>query len=84
MSDEQASMVFLAELDSLSDAHFVGSALEEAGIAYRVAQNDSHAFDLAIPHGWGMVYVDGDRIDEARDLLESVRADEQIVERGGE
>ncbi len=73
MSDE---LVFFGEVDSLEDAHFIGQALETAGIAYKVAEHQSHGFDVAIPHGWGMLYVDKAQVAEVRVIVDQVRDDE--------
>jgi hypothetical protein len=74
------SLVFFCELESLSDAHLVGVTLEEAGIAFRVAEHASHGFDVAFQPNWGMLYVDPARRDEAEALIASVRSDEVMLE----
>ena len=81
MGDDTANdLIFVAELEGLSDAHLIGQMLEEAGIEYRVAEHDAHAFDVVIPHAWGMLYVEPDRADEALSIIEDVRKDEARAE----
>lgn len=72
-------LVFFGEVDSLEDAHFIGQALESAGVEYKVAEHQSHGFDVAIPHGWGMLYVDPQRFDEVRGIVDQVRDDEDAL-----
>jgi hypothetical protein len=74
------SLVLLCELESLSDAHLIGVTLEEAGIAFRVAEHSSHGFDVAFQHSWGMLYVEADRLAEAEAAVAAVRVDEAMVD----
>ncbi|MEZ4268247.1 MAG: hypothetical protein R3F39_17930 [Myxococcota bacterium] len=83
MSTEHAeSLVLLCELESLSDAHLIGVTLEEAGIAFRVAEHASHGFDVAFQHSWGMLYVDSARRAEAEAAVAAVRVDEELADAG--
>ncbi len=75
-------LVLLCELESLSDAHLIGVTLEEAGIAFRVAEHSSHGFNVAFQHSWGMLYVDADRLAEAEAVVAAVRVDEAMVDGG--
>ena len=80
MTDEPGTeLVFFGEVDSLNDAHFIGQALEEAGVPYKVAEHHAHGFDVAFTHGWGQLYVPRDRFDEVRTLVERVRDDEDEI-----
>ena len=78
MSDPESSesLVYLAELEGLGAAHLVGEALNEASIPFKVAVNSASGFDVVIPRSWGMLYVDGSRMDEAVAVLEQVRSDQ--------
>jgi len=78
MSDQESneSLVYLAELEGLGDAHLVGDALKEATIPFKVAINTASGFDVVIPRSWGMLYVAEGRVAEAAELLEQVRSDE--------
>ena len=76
MSDE---LVFFSEVDSLNDAHFIGQALEAAGVPYRVAEHISSGLDVAFSHGWGMLYIASDRFEEAKAIIEQVREDEDAI-----
>ncbi len=78
--DKLDDLVFVGELNSLGDAHLVSAALNEAGIAYRVVENVSHAFDLAIPHGWGNLYADPTRVDDVQAIVAQVREDEALID----
>lgn len=81
MTTESAgSLVLLCELESLSDAHLIGVTLEEAGIAFRVAEHLSHGLDVAFQHSWGMLYVDAERLAEAEAVVAAVRVDEAMVD----
>ncbi|MCB9728303.1 MAG: hypothetical protein H6744_04770 [Deltaproteobacteria bacterium] len=81
MSDHDSDpLVLLCELENLSDAHLVGVSLEEAGIAFRVAEHGSHGFDVAFPHAWGMLYVDAAERARAEAIVAAVRADEALEE----
>ena len=72
-------LIYLAELEGLGDAHLVGAALEEANIPFKVAVNTASGFDVVIPRSWGMLYVARGQATEATELLESVRADQQLA-----
>ena len=72
-------LIYLAELEGLGDAHLVGAALEEANIPFKVAVNTASGFDVVIPRSWGMLYVARGQATAARELLESVRADQQLA-----
>lgn len=76
---ETPELSILTELSSLSDAHFVGMALEQAGLAYRIVEHESHGVDVALYHGFAMLYVERARFDEVTALLEQVRADEDAI-----
>ncbi len=69
----------LTELTSLDDAHFVGTALEQAGIPFRIVEHASHGVDVALYHGFAMLFVEPSRFDEVAALIEQVRADEDTI-----
>jgi hypothetical protein len=78
MSEEELEqLAYLAELNGLSDAHLVGGAFEEAGIAYKVAANTSSGFGVVMPQSWGMLYADASKREEALQILAAVRDDER-------
>ena len=79
MSEEEPneSLVYLAELEGLGDAHLVGEVLTAESIPFKVAVNTASGFDVVIPRSWGMLYVAADRTDEAAKLLAEVRSDQR-------
>ncbi len=81
---DTTQLSILTELNSLGDAHLVGSALDDAGIAYKVVEHQSHGFDVAMPHGFAMLYVDVNRMEEATTVVAQVREDERLMDEQSE
>ena len=78
--DDSPPLVYLAELEGLGDAHLIGVACDEAGIAHKVAKHRSSGFDVVVPHSWGMLYVDASKVDAALVLIQQVRDDERLAD----
>jgi hypothetical protein len=74
-------LVLLTELDDPGDAHLLSAAMEGQRIPHRVVPVTPSGFGVAMPHAWGLLYVERARLTDARDLILAARQDELVLER---